>query len=427
MEIEEENINEKDCWKVIDSFFNSYGLVSQQINSFNQFIEKNIQEIIDENKTIIIKPDIDYSKMKDKDISTYELTFGKSYLYRTYPHFLEKNNFYRLIYPSEARIRNLDYSSQLKANIILKENKNGKIVMEQNYDINIGKIPIMIKSNFCSLNKDKDKNIDSFKVKECEYDQGGYFIIGGGEKVIIAQERMATNFVYVSKKKELNGFTWQAEIKSSKEGENNTPTAFYLKITDKSNSKKMSGKLITAKIPYVKDDIPISILFRALGVETDKDIMDYIVYDKKDNTLKEIIKPSLLNSKNFFTRRECLEYIGNKLYRNTLNDNPEVKIRKAEENLTKYLLPHISTKKSEEYKKLYFIGYMINRLVNCYLGRTSEDDRDHYGKKRLDMCGVLLSELFQKLFKEFINKAKLSLKNQLETIKKKRKNLKTLI
>ena len=426
MEIEEENINEKDCWKVIDSFFNSYGLVSQQINSFNQFIEKNIQEIIDENKTIIIKPDIDYSKMKDKDISTYELTFGKSYLYRTYPHFLEKNNFYRLIYPSEARIRNLDYSSQLKANIILKENKNGKIVMEQNYDINIGKIPIMIKSNFCSLNKDKDKNIDSFKVKECEYDQGGYFIIGGGEKVIIAQERMATNFVYVSKKKELNGFTWQAEIKSSKEGENNTPTAFYLKITDKSNSKKMSGKLITAKIPYAKDDIPISILFRALGVETDKDIMDYIVYDKKDNTLKEIIKPSLLNSKNFFTRRECLEYIGNKLYRNTLNDTPEVKIRKAEENLTKYLLPHISTKKSEEYKKLYFIGYMINRLVNCYLGRTSEDDRDHYGKKRLDMCGVLLSELFQKLFKEFINKAKLSLKSQLETIKKKGKKFENI-
>ena len=135
MEIEEENINEKDCWKVIDSFFNSYGLVSQQINSFNQFIEKDIQEIIDENKTIIIKPDIDYSKMKDKDISTYELTFGKSYLYRTYPHFLEKNNFYRLIYPSEARIRNLDYSSQLKANIILKENKNGKIVMEQKSEI----------------------------------------------------------------------------------------------------------------------------------------------------------------------------------------------------------------------------------------------------------------------------------------------------
>ena len=62
----------------------------------------------------------------------------------------------------------------------------------------IGKIPIMVRSKFCALNEKNDPaRVD---VKECVFDEGGYFIIGGGEKVLVAQERMANNFVYVFKK-----------------------------------------------------------------------------------------------------------------------------------------------------------------------------------------------------------------------------------
>ena len=427
MEIEEDfqegQIDERDCWKVISAYFDSYGLVFQQINSFNQFIEKYIQEIIDQNKTIIVKPEIDYSKMKDKpENKTYELTFGQSSI-EDCPHCLEQNNMNRILYPYEARIRDLDYSSQLKVNINLKEKENEKIIKEQKFEINIGKIPIMIKSNYCSL-KQKIKDKYYYDVKECEYDQGGYFIIGGGEKVIVAQERMATNFVYVSKKKEIKGFYWQAEIRSSKEGISNNHTIFSIKITNNYYKKMNIGKLITARIPYVKDDIPIVILFRALGVKTDKDIFNYIIFDENDTSFKELIISSLNCSDYLFDKRRSLEYIGNKL--NIIRNNEattDEKINKAKEILTKYLLPHISIKKGDKYKKAYFIGYMINRLGNCYLGRSLEDDRDHYGKKRLDMCGVLLTELFQKLFKEFIKKAKILLKNQIKRAKKKNEKI----
>lgn len=68
----------------------------------------------------------------------------------------------------------------------------------------------MVRSTYCSLNQEDIKEKD---VKECEYDQGGYFIINGGEKVIVAQERMASNFVYVFEKKN-SKYRWSAEIRS---------------------------------------------------------------------------------------------------------------------------------------------------------------------------------------------------------------------
>lgn len=38
---------------------------------------------------------------------------------------------------------------------------------------------------------------------------------------------------------------------------------------------------------------------------------------------------------------------------------------------------------------------MVHRLIKATVGRATEDDRDYYGKKRLDMAGSLLSGLFR--------------------------------
>jgi len=52
------------------------------------------------------------------------------------------------------------------------------------------------------------------EAKECRYDQGGYFIINGSEKVLVAQERMAQNIVLVFQKKQPNKFSWVSEVRS---------------------------------------------------------------------------------------------------------------------------------------------------------------------------------------------------------------------
>ena len=410
-EEEKDKINDIDSWKVIRAYFKQHGLVSQQIGSFNQFIEKNIQEIIDENNRIIIEPDINYSK-KDEEENNYELVLGQSHIAAS-PQFLENNdNSQRIIFPNDARVRNLDYLSELSLDVVLLEKKkNGKNEIPC-YNLNIGKIPIMVRSRYCSLNGKTDD--ERIAVKECEFDQGGYFIIGGGEKVIVAQERMATNFVYVFNKKEQSGFSWQAEVRSNVDGSNRPPVLFAVKIAKKNTHLKNNlDGLITARIPYVKADIPIVILFRALGLESDKDIMDYIVFDENDNSFKELLRPSLEYSSEYRGKNECLEYIGNKATRGE-SSKLEERIKRAEEILKNNMLSHISTERGNETKKAYFIGYMIYRLGNCSLGRAYGDDRDHYGKKRLDMAGVLLSGIFRQLFKKFIKKAETNIKDQIK-------------
>lgn len=206
-----EEITDKDSWKVISAYFNQHGLVSQQIGSFNQFIDKNIQEIIDENKSIIIEPDMSYFLKNTSTHMCYELSFGQAHI-AAHPQFLESNSSTEhIIFPNEARVRNLDYLSELSVDINFKEKvfnkEEGTYELLNEHDLlkqSIGKVPIMVRSKFCSLKHRNDS--ERIDVKECEFDQGGYFIIGGGEKVIVAQERMATNFVYVFDKNEQSGF-----------------------------------------------------------------------------------------------------------------------------------------------------------------------------------------------------------------------------
>ena len=428
----EGEITDKDSWKVIRAYFNQHGLVSQQIGSFNQFIDKNIQEIIDENKSINIDPDINYFPKNISSHMTYELTFGQSHI-AAHPQFLENNaSTEHKIFPNEARVRNLDYLSELSVDVYLKEKmydkENDTYSIIKNHQLikqNIGKIPIMVRSKYCSLSGQNDAG--RIDVKECEFDQGGYFIIGGGEKVIVAQERMATNFVYVFKKKEMSGFSWQAEIRSNIDGSNRPPVQFSVKISKKNvHLKNDLGGLITARIPYIKTDIPIVILFRALGIESDKDILDYIIFDDNDNSFKELLRPSLEYSSDFREKSECLEYIGNKATKGEEKSKIE-RIRRAEEILRKDMLPHISIDRGNETKKAYFIGYMISRLGNCALGRAYGDDRDHYGKKRLDMSGVLLSGIFRQLFRKFTKKTETLLKDTLKKVKTGRIQLENFI
>ena len=409
----EEEINDQDSWKVIRAYFNLHGLVSQQISSFNQFVGKNIQEIIDENKTIIVDPDINYgNRGETQDHTTYEINFNQCRI-AAHPQFLEINGSdERKIFPNDARVRNLDYLSELSVDATWREKRKDGENKVDKPNLNIGKIPIMVRSRYCSLNDMSDT--DRIEVKECEFDQGGYFIIGGGEKVIVAQERMATNFVYVFNKKEQSGFSWQAEIRSNIDGSNRPPVLFAVKISKKNTLLKNNlGGLITARIPYVKSDIPIVILFRALGLESDKDIMDYIVFDENDNSFKELLRPSLEYATDYRGKSECLEFIGNKATRGEEKEYSE-RVKRAEEILRKDMLSHVSIERGNETKKAYFIGYMIYRLGNCALGRAFGDDRDHYGKKRLDMSGVLLSGIFRQLFRRFAQKVETNLKDQIK-------------
>lgn len=154
-----------------------------------------------------------------------------------------------------------------------------------------GKIPVMVRSKFCHLSElDKDEIVKN--AKECRYDQGGYFIINGNEKVLVAQERMAFNIVLVFHRKPPTKYSWSAEIRSANENSGRPPQQFVVKLSAKGKSSFM-GQTIRATIPMIKEDIPVAILLRALDIISDKAIQDLIIYDQNDTDMIDLLRASL--------------------------------------------------------------------------------------------------------------------------------------
>ncbi len=158
------------------------------------------------------------------------------------------------------------------------------------------------------------------------------------------------------------------------------------------------GNVMKATIPYIKVDIPIWVVFRALGVISDRDILEHICYDMQDTQMLEMLKPCIDDGFVIQDREVALDFIGNR--GTTTGLSRERRIRYAQEILQKEMLPHVSMGEGSESKKAYFFGYMIHRLLLAALERRELDDRDHFGKKRLDLAGPLLANLFRMLFRK---------------------------
>jgi DNA-directed RNA polymerase II subunit RPB2 len=109
---------------------------------------------------------------------------------------------------------------------------------------------------------------------------GGYFIINGSEKVLIAQERMATNHVYVFAKAQPSIYSFSCEIRSIAVGGAKVASTVFIKMMSaKSHDRGSNGQPIRSSLPYIKTDIPIIVIFRALGIVADRDILEHICYD----------------------------------------------------------------------------------------------------------------------------------------------------
>ena len=410
---------ERDSWLVIDSFFESKGLVHQQVGSFDDFVTFKMQEIVDDHAPLEIIPEKQYlpgvaqSQSQAEGLSVYVLKFGQLSLNR--PSHEEVDGSLRMLSPNEARLRNLTYSAPLYVNIhqsTYRLDGEGERVLEREdvYEkVFIGKIPIMLKSEYCWL-RDKDET-ELVEFGECVFDQGGYFVINGSEKVLIAMERMASNFVYCFHKKQPSKYSWMCEVRSQADKIQAT-SGFAVKMTT-------SSATLVASMPYVNADIPVVILFRALNCLSDKDIIERIVYDLDDTQMMEMLRASLQEASPIVSQEAALDYIakrggGAQPAAGVAGAPREVRIQYARELLQRELLPHVGTVGYTESRKAYFIGYMCHRLLLGALGRATEDDRDHFGKKRIDTAGHLMAGSFGQLYRKMLKDAKKILQKQVD-------------
>ena len=336
---------------------------------------------------------------------TYKISFKQIYLSK--PMVTEADGMTSTLFPKEARLRNLTYSAPLYVDmektvttVTLDSQKTEEV--EKINKVFIGKVPIMLRSEYCSLHDHTDKELT--ELGECPYDEGGYFIINGSEKVLIAQEKMSSNHVYVFKKRQPSKYMWVAECRSSPESGARAASACVARMLH-SPGTKMEPGCIRVTLPYIRTDIPLFVVFRALGFVADKDILEHIVYDFNDHDAMELLRPSIEEALPIQSKKVALDYIGKR--GSAVGVSREKRIKYAQEILQKELLPHVGVDEECETRKAYYLGYIVHRLLLCALGRRNEDDRDHFGNKRMDLAGPLIAILFRQLFRKLTKDVRL--------------------
>ena len=417
---------EKYTWKIIEKYFEQDKgkfIIKHILESFNDFIFKKIDDIISGFNPIEIYSDY----IEEKDIYKYQINIQIKNPEINKPIIVEKNGIHKIMTPNEARQRNLCYSgnlyvdlyidvqyidfdntdtAEIKDNTDTAEIKDYTIISKNKIikKINLGKIPIMVGSNYCNL---KNQNINLNKTEECLYDHGGYFIINGNEKVIVSQDRIAENKTYVFKDNKISTYSYIAEIRSVPENVFSPPKLTVLKLSSK---ETQFGKYIRVVIHHVKHDIPIFILFRALGIESDKEIIEYILYDLEDPLnikLLPYLKGCIEESNNCLYKYQALEYLSNYLtitgYSKEILLQQSHRINIIKKILKNDILPHVG----DNYKnKALYLGYMISKLLKCSLNIIPLDDRDSYINKRIDTPGILMANLFRQYYGKVIRDMK---------------------
>jgi len=395
-------------FQIIQSYFEGQHLdrlVRHQIESYNHFINNQVQRTIDMFNPVTVHSENDYVEEHKAYMLEVFIYFENFKLYP--PQIHENNGATKLMLPQEAKLRNFTYASTMTVDIRLEYMIRNTDAMDQPRTIkkflpkiNIGKMPIMLKSSICVLTQ--NKSIHPAYTGECTMDSGGYFIIKGSEKTVLGQERAAENRIYCFDGKNTTKWDFFAEIKSIPDYKCISPKQIEMMIASKNNG---FGKGIYIQIPRMKQPIELFSLFRALGILTDREICEYIVLDTTDTQKSDILKflqASIIDSNKYMTQEDAMRHVTANVTFMPLNMDRETGAKKkrefAQDVLDNDLFPHCRSRS----QKLYLVGYMANKLIQTALGLLPPDDRDSYINKRIDLTGTLLNNLFRNYFNKLV-------------------------
>lgn len=364
------------------------GLVKQHIDSFNYFINVGIKDIVNANSEIRSPQDENFF-LKFKKIEIGKPSIEEDYITNE-------------INPHECRLRDVTYAAPIIVDISYTRGRN---IINKN-GVRIGNMPIMLGSSNCHLNQKSDQELA--KIGECPYDPRGYFIIRGVEKVILIQEQMSKNRIIVEKDSKQNII---AQVTSSTHETKSRTSIIY------HNDKfAMKHNIFT-------ENLPICIVFKAMGIESDQEIAQFI--GTQPQYLEQMSLSILESSKQeVLTQEQALNYIGIRVKSkiNRTGPNATVKSRRDEayDILKEVVLTHVGDKQSSLLPKCRFIALMIRRIIEAMEDPSKIDDKDYYGNKRLELAGQLISLLFEDTFKRFQS----DLQKQINTNLQKNRNKK---
>lgn len=424
----EQPIDKDAVWDVIDAFFGQHNerqLIAHQYDSYQQFMEKYLDDVIKQFNPIKVYHD--YREKFNKHALEVNIEFMDYAIGN--PTITEPDGETIPMTPAMAKLRNLTYSAPLTINMKFSrivrsrdESKPEDNLDAENYkevvmrNINFGRIPIMVQSKYCQLRK--NDGVSQEQYGECRYDMGGYFLINGNEKVVVSQERIAENKIFVfSKQKQNKNREFEAEIRSIRDDCFSVVMTNIVKFCERPKSLYLN-------ISTFKNPINVFLMMRAMGVATDIDLIRCICGDESDNDIGShlalLCKETLYDFKeicmaeNINTPAEVMTYLVKHLKYKGLNK--DIRLTEADKlvylktNLDTELLPHLRT---NSVKKMNFLGAMCRKLLKVRLGLLPYDDRDSFQNKRVETTGCLFASLFRQCLNRLVKDLQRSVGKEL--------------
>ena len=368
-------------------------------DSYHQFIEEIIPySLIEESNTFfenIVQNDIYIHGFRCKNVRVKPVTFDQS------PS--------EIMFPKQARKNNHNYFTTIhvdieqvveKVNILTGERTTKVVATSSESDpIAVANVPVMVRSKYCST------SVKNNMFGECKHDPGGYFIVNGQEKIVMSIEKMVDNKCLVFVKKDasyIKGYFHHCQINSK-----SNDWSDNLQILTIKERKDGTFTISTSQLV----EIPIVIFFRALGLESDQEIISNCCYDLDDINMVNLMKPSINmpideNGNPIRTKDQAIEYLITKLRRSKRFSQTDEDLANVQKKIflqkifKKDLLPH----EGEDITiKVKFLGRMLNKIFNVILERIEPDDRDTLQNKRIETPGVLLGQLFRQNWKKMLN------------------------
>lgn len=434
---------------LLDTYFNQSDgrqVLAHQIESFNQFMETDIPEIIHMANPIHVKgsPEIPLAGprsalatamglstsaanalmglpadgVKTEDTTgdnadnvapvapapprtvnhEYEITIEFERISIRKPTIFENNGAIHPMMPNDARLRNLTYASPLNVDVkvtttFIDNTRNG--IRESRVrvfpNVHLGKIPVMVGSKYCLLHD--QRHVEPSKLGECPEDLGGYFIIQGGERALISMERMSENRPFVFRNGRGNARDAESvEIKCIGPDNDQVPKSNSVKIVY--HPKNNLVMMLKATVPRIKTEIPLWILFRALGMTSDKSIYELILGPGGDSDFDNILEETVHEAAGIQTKTEAIEWLSQHI--NTWSNKTQ-KPAIVADILAEELFPQIGGA-DVAYEKACFLAHMTRKVLWVHAKRLPPDDRDAYPNKRVDIPGFLLADLFRKTY-----------------------------
>ncbi|EAS30807.1 DNA-directed RNA polymerase III polypeptide [Coccidioides immitis RS] len=383
---------EKDKWNLLPAFLKVKGLVKQHIDSYNYFVEVQLKKIVQASAEI--RSDVD---------PNFYIRFHDIYLGSPRRADEEQSEDARFkiestVTPNECRLRDMTYAAPILVDF---EYVRGRQRVKRNGTA-IGRMPVMLRSSKCVLSKKSPREM--YLLHECPLDPGGYFIVNGTEKVILVQEQLSKNRVIVETdpKKEI--------VQAS--------------VTSSSNERKSKSYVILKKDRIylrhnvLSDDIPVVILLKAMGIQSDKEMLllvagvDSVYQEDFAINFEESIKLGI------YTQQQALEYLGShiKITRkpNGFGGGRRNYIQEAVEAIASVIISHVQVENMNFRPKALYVAHMARRVLMAKHDSSLVDDRDYVGNKRLELAGQLLALLFEDLFKKFCFDIKMNIDKVLK-------------